>query len=57
MVMLGCLLGSGSLPCTAGEFWGAVSKRMPAALREANAKAFRKGAEFVTELAGYGATP
>jgi len=57
MVMLGCLLGSGSLPCTAGEFWGAVSKRMPPALREANATAFRKGAEFATELAGCGAMP
>ena len=57
MVMLGCLLGSGGLPCATGEFWGAASKRMPSALREANAGAFWKGAEFVTELADFGATP
>jgi indolepyruvate ferredoxin oxidoreductase beta subunit len=57
MVMLGCLLGSGGLPCPAGEFWKAASKRMPSALREANAGAFWKGAEFVTELASSGARP
>jgi indolepyruvate ferredoxin oxidoreductase beta subunit len=57
MVMLGCLLGSGSLPCAADEFWGAVSKRMPAAFRETNAGAFWRGAEFVTELTDFRATP
>ena len=47
MVMLGCLLGSGSLPCAADDFWSIVSKQVPPTAREANAKAFRKGVEFV----------
>lgn len=50
MVMLGCLLGSGSLPCTAEDFWNIVSKRLPPALREVNAKAFLKGAGLAAEL-------
>jgi indolepyruvate ferredoxin oxidoreductase beta subunit len=50
MVMLGCLLGSGSLPCTADEFWSIASKRMPSALEETNTKAFLKGTGFAAEL-------
>ncbi len=50
MVMLGCLLGCGLLPCTAEEFWNAVAKRTPAAFRETNTKAFQKGVEFAGEL-------
>lgn len=50
IVMLGCLLGSGSLPCTADDFWSTVSKQMPPTARETNAKAFRKGVEFAAGL-------
>jgi indolepyruvate ferredoxin oxidoreductase beta subunit len=50
MVMLGCLLGSGLLPCTAEGFWNIVSKRLPPALREVNAKAFLKGAALAAGL-------
>jgi len=49
MVMLGCLLGSRALPCTAEDFWNIVSKRLPPALKEANAAAFTKGVEFAAE--------
>jgi hypothetical protein len=44
--MLGCLIGAGCLPCTAEGFWSSVSERMPPALREINAQAFLRGAEF-----------
>lgn len=57
MVMLGCLLGSDSLPCTADGFWNTVSKRMPATFRETNTKAFRKGVEFAAGLRVSGGTP
>jgi indolepyruvate ferredoxin oxidoreductase beta subunit len=50
MVMLGGLLGSGSLPCTADEFWNTVSKRMPPALKESNRRAFLGGAELVAQV-------
>lgn len=50
MVMLGCLLGSGLLPCTAGSFWNVAGKRMPQALRETNATAFRRGVELAARL-------
>ncbi len=56
MVMLGCLLGSGCLPCTADSFWNTVSKRLPPALKETNTKAFMKGVEFATELGVGGGT-
>jgi indolepyruvate ferredoxin oxidoreductase beta subunit len=46
IVMLGCLLGSGFLPCPADDFWSMVSKQMPPTMRETNVKAFRKGVEF-----------
>ncbi len=50
MVMLGCLLGSGSLPCKAETFWNVAEKRMPPASRETNAAAFRRGVEFAGAL-------
>ena len=50
IVMIGCVLGLGSLPCTADEFWEIVSGRIPPALREANTTAFWKGAEFAKDL-------
>jgi indolepyruvate ferredoxin oxidoreductase beta subunit len=49
MVMLGCLLGSGSLPCTADEFWNTVSKRMPPASLASNRRAFLGGVELVDQ--------
>jgi|CXWL01.1.fsa_nt_gi indolepyruvate ferredoxin oxidoreductase beta subunit len=47
VVMLGCLLGSAGLPCTADAFSDFVAARSPGALREANIKAFRMGVEAV----------
>lgn len=57
MVMLGCLLGSGCLPCPADDFWDIASKRMPPALKKTNTKAFAKGVEFAAELQVRGETP
>ena len=50
MVMLGCLLGSSLLPCTAEEFWDGVADRTPPASRRINTQAFWKGAESVAGL-------
>jgi indolepyruvate ferredoxin oxidoreductase beta subunit len=47
MVMLGCLLGSAALPCTAEAFSDFVAARSPGVLREANVRAFRIGVEAV----------
>jgi indolepyruvate ferredoxin oxidoreductase beta subunit len=44
MVMLGALMGLGMLPLSAEEVWASVSDRVPQALRETNARAFRQGA-------------
>lgn len=44
MVMLGCVLGSGLLPCSAEEFWSAVADSAPAAWAEVNHQAFMRGA-------------
>jgi indolepyruvate ferredoxin oxidoreductase beta subunit len=57
IVMLGCLLGSGSLPCTVDDFWSMVSKQMPPTARESNTKAFGKGVEFAAEFSLGGRTP
>jgi indolepyruvate ferredoxin oxidoreductase beta subunit len=57
MVMLGCLLGSASLPCTAEGFWNIVSKRMPPTRTEVNAKAFLKGAGLAAGLQVSGGRP
>jgi Pyruvate/2-oxoacid:ferredoxin oxidoreductase gamma subunit len=46
MVMLGCFLGSGGLPCSADEFWKITAQRMPSQLKEVNASAFSRGAEW-----------
>jgi indolepyruvate ferredoxin oxidoreductase beta subunit len=56
VVMLGCLLGSGALPCTAEGFWDMVSSRMPAALRESNRRAFFRGTELAAEVQTSGGT-
>jgi indolepyruvate ferredoxin oxidoreductase beta subunit len=50
MVMLGCLLGSGSLPCTADDFWRGVAKRMPPSLQQNNTKAFSIGVKVGEEF-------
>jgi indolepyruvate ferredoxin oxidoreductase beta subunit len=51
IVMLGCLLGSETLPRAADEFWDIAAKRMPAAFAEVNSRAFwsgvQTGAEFL----------
>ena len=51
MVMLGCLLGSAALPCTADAFSDFVAARSPGALREANVRAFRMGVKAVNRRA------
>ena len=57
MLMLGCLLGSNTLPCTAGQFWDNVSETMPAKLREVNTRAFRKGTELAAAMHAGGGGP
>jgi indolepyruvate ferredoxin oxidoreductase beta subunit len=49
MVMLGCLLGSGTLPIAADEFLSAIATQMPPAVSETNGKAFRSGVAFGSE--------
>ncbi len=46
MVMLGCLLGSGSTPHTPEDFWNTVASAMPSSLRETNRRAFFSGVEL-----------
>ncbi len=43
LLMLGCLLGTGLLPCTPEEFWEVVVRRVPPSLAEANAPAYNRG--------------
>jgi indolepyruvate ferredoxin oxidoreductase beta subunit len=57
MVMLGCLLATGLLPCSAEEFWNTVAQRVPPALREVNTTAFWKGAEFAEQIQAGGSMP
>ena len=45
IVMLGCLLGSGSLPCDVDGFWSSVERKMPPAFAQANSEAFLSGVE------------
>jgi indolepyruvate ferredoxin oxidoreductase beta subunit len=45
MVMLGCLVESGSLPFTVDAFWSAAAKNMPPRLVDMNTKAFMSGVE------------
>jgi indolepyruvate ferredoxin oxidoreductase beta subunit len=56
MVMLGCLMGSGSLPCTADAFWEGASQRIPARFRVVNTKAFLAGVQFANRLRVSGRT-
>ena len=50
MVMLGCLLGSGLLPCPAGQFWSAVADGVPAELAQVNHRAFKSGVAMGAEI-------
>lgn len=50
MVMLGCLLGAGGMPCAADEFLESAAGRFPGALRETNLGAFGKGVEAVRSV-------
>jgi indolepyruvate ferredoxin oxidoreductase beta subunit len=50
MVMLGCLLGAGLLPCPADEFWSAAGKTIPRALKTVNANAFARGVELAKDV-------
>ena len=49
MVMLGRLLGSGMLPCSASDFWVLAAGRIPPALAEKNTKAFLSGVALSRE--------
>ncbi len=44
MVMLGCVLGAGMLPCPADEFWSAIADSAPSAWAKVNNRAFELGA-------------
>ena len=46
MVMLGCLLGFGSLPCAPDRFWDAAARTMPRRLAKTNSGAFSRGVEL-----------
>ena len=46
MVMVGCLIGSGSLPFAAEAFWDTAAKSMPPRLADMNTKAFMSGVEM-----------
>ena len=50
MVMLGCLLGSGLLPCPFDDFWSSVTKTMPPKLVKSNEKAFFCGVKLAEQL-------
>lgn len=47
MVMLGCLLASDDLPCSADEFLEFIANRLPPASRAVNTRAFLSGVEAV----------
>jgi indolepyruvate ferredoxin oxidoreductase beta subunit len=55
VLMLGCLLAAGTLPCTPDRFWETVSSVMPRSLVETNARAFRAGVEVMRRLQVAGA--
>lgn len=46
MIMLGCLLGSGSFPYAPDDLCSALTGRLPPASADANRKAFSKGVEL-----------
>ena len=46
MLMVGCLVGTALLPCSAEEFWRTVEGVFPPKLVAMNEKPFRYGVEF-----------
>ena len=46
MLMIGCLLGTDALPCSASEFWDSVTRVVPPKLIETNKKAFLGGVQM-----------
>ena len=50
MVMLGCLIGGGLLPCPVDEFWNIIEGKMPRTLKEVNTRAFSRGVELARTL-------
>jgi indolepyruvate ferredoxin oxidoreductase beta subunit len=50
MVMVGCLLGAGTLPCTADRFWETVTGTIPPPLADANTRAFYDGVAVSRKL-------
>jgi indolepyruvate ferredoxin oxidoreductase beta subunit len=50
VLMLGCLLGTGALPCTPERFWESVGRIVPAPLVKANTGAFLAGVAAVPKL-------
>jgi indolepyruvate ferredoxin oxidoreductase beta subunit len=50
VVMLGCLLGSGALPCDSDAFWSIAKTKIPSRLLETNERAFRCGIEIAGQL-------
>jgi indolepyruvate ferredoxin oxidoreductase beta subunit len=55
MVMVGCLLGAGMLPCSADRFWETVTEIIPPPLADANTKAFFDGVAVSRKLQPAGA--
>jgi indolepyruvate ferredoxin oxidoreductase beta subunit len=55
VLMLGCLLGTETLPCTAARFWDTVSGIIPAPLVDANTRAFFDGVAVSRKLQVAGA--
>jgi indolepyruvate ferredoxin oxidoreductase beta subunit len=47
MLMLGCLLGTGVLPCAPEEFWKIVGQRLPPSMADVNARAYNRGVVMV----------
>jgi indolepyruvate ferredoxin oxidoreductase beta subunit len=50
MVMLGCLLASGMLPCPADRFWQIASGKMPQRMADQNTRAFYEGVKLGAEF-------
>ena len=50
LVMLGCLIGYGSLPCTVEDLSKTIARRMPAASKETNNRALLLGVELVRDF-------
>lgn len=46
ILMLGCLLGSGGLPCTTEDFWKSVMRIIPPRVVEVNRQAFAAGVQM-----------